>query len=125
MKNEYVYYCPMRPPELGSIPKTDLLYVECFRERKYVPDAGREVWGWAVYKKRLTPDIIAAYELIEKTDGGLTGALQHFQIWPVGCVAGFYHCFRCDIWPQGGGYVLCSKRDLCIVRGAGIRGGGQ
>lgn len=70
MKNEYVYYCPERPPELGSVPKTGLLYVECFRERKYVPEAGCKVWGWAVYKKRLTPEVILDYELIEKPTEG-------------------------------------------------------
>lgn len=69
MKNEHVYYCPKRPPELMTLPKTGLLYVERLYEPKYMPDIECEVWGWAVYKRELTPKELMDYELIIKPKG--------------------------------------------------------
>lgn len=70
MIQEYVYYCPMRPPSLGAVPTNGLLYVEALTERKYINDIKGTAWGWAVYKRRLTPAEIADYELIEKPREG-------------------------------------------------------
>lgn len=61
---EHVYYCPNRPPELGSVPMKGLLYVERAYEKKYIPEIDCEVWGWAVYKRELTPHEINDYGLI-------------------------------------------------------------
>ena len=70
MKDEYVYYCPMRPPTLGAVPMNGLLYVEPLTERRMEVSINREIWGWAVYKRQLTPEEIADYELIEKLQEG-------------------------------------------------------
>lgn len=61
---EYKYFCPMRPPTLGAVPKDGLCYVEPFRVRKYVKCIGRLAWGYAVYNRELTADEVAEYELI-------------------------------------------------------------
>ena len=66
MNDEYVYFCPMRPPMLGSVPKDGLLYVGGFTERQYVRAIDCMAWGWAVYKRELTPREIYDYELIMK-----------------------------------------------------------
>lgn len=62
--NECKYFCPMRPPTLGAVPKEGLQYVEPFRVRKYVKCIGRLAWGYAVYNRELTADEVAEYELI-------------------------------------------------------------
>ena len=61
---EYTYYSPMRPPTLGAVPKEGLLYVETFKERKYVHAIHRLAWGYAVYDRELAPQEIADHELI-------------------------------------------------------------
>ena len=61
---EYKYFCPMRPPTLGAVPKEGLCYVEPFRLRKYVECIDRPAWGYAVYNRELTADEVAEYELI-------------------------------------------------------------
>lgn len=60
------YYSPMRPPTLGAVPKEGLLYVETFKERKYVHCIERLAWGYAVYDRELTPDEIGDHELIRE-----------------------------------------------------------
>ena len=47
-----------------------LLYVEPLTERRMEVSINREIWGWAVYKRQLTPEEIADYELIEKLQEG-------------------------------------------------------
>ena len=66
---EYKYYCPMRPPTLGAVPKEGLYYVEAFRARKYVKCIGRLAWGYAVYNRELTADEVAGYELVAAPKG--------------------------------------------------------
>ena len=61
---EYKYFCPMRPPTLGAVPKEGLYYVEAFRARKFVNSIERLAWGYAVYNRELTADEVAEYELI-------------------------------------------------------------
>lgn len=68
MKEEYVYYCTLRPPMLGAVPKGGLLYVEALTERRFEPSIGWDIWGWAVYKRPLTAEEIAEYELVPKED---------------------------------------------------------
>ena len=66
MKDEYVYYCPMRHPTLGAVPMNGLLYMEPLTERRMEASINREIWGWAVYNRPLTVEEIAEYELISK-----------------------------------------------------------
>lgn len=61
---EYKYFCPMRPPQLGAVPKDGLQYVEPFGVRKYVYAVKRLAWGYAVYDRPLTAEEVADYELI-------------------------------------------------------------
>lgn len=61
---EYKYFCPMRPPQLGAVPKEGLQYVEFFRVRKYVYQIKEMAWGYVVYNRPLTAEEIADYELI-------------------------------------------------------------
>lgn len=63
---EYTYYCPMRPPTLGAVPKEGLQYIESFTRRKFVNDIMGLAWGYAVYNRQLAEDEIEQYELIEK-----------------------------------------------------------
>lgn len=58
----YRYYCRMRPPAPGAIPKRNLYAVEavhvCF------PGFPRHFWGYADYTEPLTDEEIEEYELI-------------------------------------------------------------
>lgn len=64
-KQLYRYYCPMRPPMLGAIPKSGLVSVHCFDMREFTEAAGREVWGWAEYNRELSENDVYNYELIK------------------------------------------------------------
>ena len=61
---EYKYFCPMRPPQPGAVPKEGLQYVEFFKGRKYVFQIKEMAWGYVVYNRPLTAEEIADYELI-------------------------------------------------------------
>lgn len=61
---EYKYFCTMRPPTIGAVPKDGLLYVESFKAQKFVRCIKRLAWGYAVYTRELTTEEIADYELI-------------------------------------------------------------
>ena len=61
--NEYKYYCIMRPPMPGVIPK-GAMEVMTFRERRYVPEIDRMAWGYVVYTRELCYAEINEYELI-------------------------------------------------------------
>ena len=60
---EYKYYCIMRPPMPGGIPK-GALEVRTFRERRYVPEIDRMAWGYVIYTRELCYAEIREYELI-------------------------------------------------------------
>lgn len=64
MMKEHKYFCPMRPPTLGAVPKEGLQYVESFKAQKFVRCIKRLAWGYAVYNRPLTAEEIADYELI-------------------------------------------------------------
>lgn len=70
MMTEHKYFCPMRPPQLGAVPKEGLLYVESFKAQKYVRCIGRLAWGYAVYSRPLTAGEVADYELIAEPEAG-------------------------------------------------------
>lgn len=58
-----LYYCIMRPPTLGAIPR-GVQAVHQFDERRYIFEIDRMAWGWVRYAQELTPQEIADYELI-------------------------------------------------------------
>lgn len=58
-----LYYCIMRPPALGTIPR-GVQAVHQFDERRYISEIDRMAWGWVRYAQELTPQEIADYELI-------------------------------------------------------------
>lgn len=62
----YRYYCPMRPVAPGTVPiKHEITDYENFVDRQYIPEIGREAWGWVEYSEPLPDTEIAEYELIE------------------------------------------------------------
>ena len=61
--NEYKYYCIMRPPMPGAIPK-GAMEVRTYRERRYVPEIDRMAWGYVIYTRELCTAEIHEYELI-------------------------------------------------------------
>ena len=58
------YYLRARPPMPGTIP-AGAYDVEAYDYRTFQADAGRDVWGWAEYKRELTAQEINDYELIQ------------------------------------------------------------
>ena len=58
----YRYYCRMRPPMPGSVPRDGLDRVYSFDTRESVN--GVEAWGFAEYTRELTEKEIADYELV-------------------------------------------------------------
>lgn len=62
----YRYYCLLRPPSLGAIPKPENGYyrINVYDERKYVPIIDRYAWGWFECEK-LSEQDIKDYELVE------------------------------------------------------------
>lgn len=59
------YYCIMRPPAPGAIPK-NAVEIRCYAKRRYVPEIDRMAWGWVQYDEELTLDEVADYELIRE-----------------------------------------------------------
>lgn len=57
------YYCIMRPPAPGAIPR-EVQAVHQFDDRRFVPEIDRMAWGWVRYAQELTSKEIADYELI-------------------------------------------------------------
>lgn len=59
----YKYYCIMRPPAPGTIPR-GAIEIRMYNERRYIPEIERMAWGYAVYTRELTYDEIYEHELI-------------------------------------------------------------
>ncbi len=59
------YYCPMRPPVPGAIPK-GAVEVRSYSERRYIPSIDRMVWGRVDYAEELSFDEVSDYELIRE-----------------------------------------------------------
>ena len=50
----YRYYSPLRPLSLGTFPKpqgNEVLHIEHFADRQYVPEIARQAWGYIEYKE--------------------------------------------------------------------------
>lgn len=67
---QYKYYCLHRPPDVGAVPLSGLLYVEAYRTKKYIFALKTQAWGYAVYNRCLTADEIEEYELMAATEVG-------------------------------------------------------
>lgn len=67
----YLYYCPMRPPAPGAVPRDGLEYAHEYDSRRDVPVIGRSAWGYAVYSRELTEKEVSDYELIPSSDNPL------------------------------------------------------
>lgn len=67
------YYCIMRPPAPGAIPK-GAVEVNSYADRRYVPEIDRMAWGWAEYPGELALAEVAACEMIRepRTEEDLT-----------------------------------------------------
>ena len=63
-KSIYMYYCPMRPPTPGAVPREGLEYANEYDSRCNIPFIGRAAWGYAVYSRELTEKEVSDYELI-------------------------------------------------------------
>ena len=61
-KEQYGYYCLMRPPGPGAIPRDGLDWID-FKEGYTL--SGHHYWGRAVYKRRLTEEEVNHYDLEE------------------------------------------------------------
>lgn len=61
-KEQYGYYCLMRPPGPGAIPRDGLDWID-FKEGNTL--SGHHYWGRAVYKRRLTEEEVNHYDLEE------------------------------------------------------------
>ncbi len=61
------YYSTQRPVTPGSYPKPEgnkVLEIVNYDSRQYVPQIGREAWGYIVYESRITDKEAADYELV-------------------------------------------------------------
>jgi len=67
MPNRYRYYCLYRPAGPGSVPR-GLIDLKNFDDKQFVPEIGKEAWGWVEYEKPLTDKEIRDYELMEETE---------------------------------------------------------
>lgn len=61
----YRYYCIMRPPAPGAIPRLHIFSdFKVFDKRRYIPEIDRMAWGWVEYMNELPMRAVANYELI-------------------------------------------------------------
>jgi hypothetical protein len=58
----YRYYCKMRPPAPGAVPKRNLHAAEAMHVN--LPGYPRHMWGFADYTEPLTDEEIEEYELV-------------------------------------------------------------
>ena len=63
-KKLYRYYCPMRPPMLGAIPKDGLVKAIDFGERTNILPLNIKAWGEVIYNRRLSEKEVYNYELV-------------------------------------------------------------
>lgn len=61
-KTLYRYYCKMRPPAPGAVPKRSLY--AALAEHVLIAGYARPMWGFADYTEPLTDEEIDYYELV-------------------------------------------------------------
>lgn len=59
----YRYYCRMRPPMPGTIPRGPI-NIEDYGERKHIYKVGCDAWGHVDYERELSPHEVYNYELV-------------------------------------------------------------
>lgn len=62
----YRYYCKMRPPAPGAVPKRGL--IATVGKHVMVPGYDRHMWGYAEYHQPLTDEEIEEYELVPEKE---------------------------------------------------------
>lgn len=58
------YYSILRPVSIGTYPRSGVMEIKNFNRREYVPEIGREAWGYIDYSRKLTEKEAASYELV-------------------------------------------------------------
>ena len=64
----YKYYLLMRPRSIGTNPKDATGWID-YDERRFIPEIGKYAWGELYFRRQLTEEEVAEYELF---DGGYT-----------------------------------------------------
>jgi hypothetical protein len=64
MRNRWGYYMIMRPMGPGCQPSGFIEWEECDGET-VIPAINRTAWAWLLYDRKLTPEEIRDYELVE------------------------------------------------------------
>ena len=57
------YYSIMRPVSIGTYPKSGAEEIVNYDRCQYVPEIGREAWGYIEYSRTLTEKEMSDYEL--------------------------------------------------------------
>lgn len=60
----YTYYMILRPVGIGCQPKGFIDY-EDYGRRTYIPAIDHEAWGEVTYDRKLFPEEIKAYDMME------------------------------------------------------------
>lgn len=62
------YYSILRPVGIGTFPKYPYKVLEIvnFDYRKYVPEIGREAWGYIVYESEIAETDARSYDLVKE-----------------------------------------------------------
>ena len=60
----HTYYMILRPVGIGSQPKGFLNY-QNYDRRTYIPAISHEAWGEITYDRKLSPEEIKAYDMME------------------------------------------------------------
>jgi hypothetical protein len=66
MSVKYRYYSTQRPVTPGAYPKpknNPAMLIHNFSSREYVPEIGRQAWGYVEYDRPLENEDIDGYEL--------------------------------------------------------------
>lgn len=71
----YKYYCLMRPPMPGGVPK-DTVEAWDYGDRILVPENGKLVWGHILSRRKLSTGEVLEYELMESTEDKPGGIIQ-------------------------------------------------
>ncbi len=65
------YYSTQRPVAPGTFPKPEgnkILDIHNYDRKTYCPEIGGEAWGYIDYKRPITPEQAASYELTPAAD---------------------------------------------------------
>lgn len=63
------YYSILRPVGIGTFPKfadNKVIEIVNFDYRKYVPEIGREAWGYIMYESEIAETDARSYDLVKE-----------------------------------------------------------